>query len=116
MPAGFRADVLIRFGDTFANDGGEIFRWGYNNDFLAFFPLAGKAGEGLLFVNHEYPSPSSSTATRSRTSTPASTAKSAADIQAEQDAVGNSIVHVKRGTDGVWAIVSPVALQPPHPR
>ena len=32
-------------------------RWGYNNDFLAFFPLGGKADEGLLFVNHEYPSP-----------------------------------------------------------
>ena len=57
VPEGYRADVLMRFGDDFANDSGETLVWGYNNDFLAFFPLGGKADEGLLFANHEYPSP-----------------------------------------------------------
>jgi len=60
VPAGFRADVLIGWGDAFANTDGTAYRYGFNNDFLAFFPLpAGStnATEGVIFVNHEYPSP-----------------------------------------------------------
>ena len=107
MPEGFRADLLIRFGDEFANDSGETLAWGYNNDFLAFFPLGGKTDEGLLFANHEYPSPFFQHGYKEQDLNPGKHTKSAADIQAEQDAVGNSILHIKRGDDGVWAIVSP---------
>src|SRR3712207_1578396 len=39
VPEGFDADVLIRYGDTFTNDRGKEFVFGYNNDFLAYFPL-----------------------------------------------------------------------------
>ena len=52
---GFRADVLISWGDTFLG-AGETLEFGFNNDFLAYFPLAGR-DEGILFVNHEYPDP-----------------------------------------------------------
>ena len=103
---GYRADVLIRFGDEFANDAGERLTWGYNNDFLAFFPLGGKADEGLLFANHEYPSPFFQHGYKEQ-DLPGKHTKSAADVQAEQDAVGNSVLHVKRGADGVWQVVSP---------
>jgi secreted PhoX family phosphatase len=62
---GYDADILIRWGDPLA-DGLAAFdprtltgadqarRFGYNNDFIAFFPLDEKATRGLLCVNHEY--------------------------------------------------------------
>ena len=55
VPPGFRADVLISWGDTFLG-AGETLEFGFNNDFLAFFPLR-DCEEGILFVNHEYPDP-----------------------------------------------------------
>ena len=53
---GFRADVLIAWGDTFRDTQGNEFEFGFNNDFLAYFPLKGSE-EGILFINHEYPGP-----------------------------------------------------------
>ena len=79
-------------------------------------PARRQGRRGPLFANHEYPSPFFQHGYKERTSTPASTRSPPRTIQLEQDAVGNSILHVKRGADGVWRVVSPVALQPPHPR
>ncbi|HYN49980.1 MAG TPA: alkaline phosphatase PhoX, partial [Thermoleophilaceae bacterium] len=53
---GFRADVLISWGDVFRDGERRRLRYGFNNDFLAYFPLRGSR-EGLLFINHEYPDP-----------------------------------------------------------
>jgi secreted PhoX family phosphatase len=65
---GYDADVVIRWGDPLA-DGLAAFdpgtmtaadqarRFGYNNDFLAFFPLDQAGTRGLLGVNHEFASP-----------------------------------------------------------
>ncbi|MFM7361915.1 MAG: PhoX family protein [Cyanobium sp.] len=47
VPAGFRADVLAAWGEPLAQG-----RFGYNNDFLAFFPRPD--GSALLTVNFEY--------------------------------------------------------------
>ncbi|MFM7170251.1 MAG: PhoX family protein [Cyanobium sp.] len=47
VPEGFQADVLAVWGDSLA--GG---RFGFNNDYLAFFPQAD--GTALLTVNFEY--------------------------------------------------------------
>jgi secreted PhoX family phosphatase len=47
LPEGFRADVLAAWGEPLA-DG----RFGFNNDFLAFFPRVD--GSALLAVNFEY--------------------------------------------------------------
>jgi uncharacterized protein len=57
VPPGFRADVLISYGDEFARPDGTKLTYGYNNDFTAFMPLPGTDDEGLLFVNHEYNAP-----------------------------------------------------------
>ena len=51
VPEGFRADVLISWGDVFHGKGRRALRSGFNNDFLAYFPLRGSE-EGLLFINH----------------------------------------------------------------
>jgi uncharacterized protein len=101
VPDGYRADVLISWGDIFRNGTGKALRYGFNNDFLAYFSLDGSR-EGLLFVNHEYPDPFFLHGYK-----PTGGSKTAAQVQEEQDSVGNSILHVKRRRDGRWKVVSP---------
>jgi secreted PhoX family phosphatase len=100
VPRGFRADVLISWGDTFRDGGGQALHYGFNNDFLAYFPLRGSR-EGLLFVNHEYPDPFFIHGYK-----PTGGPKTPAQVQQEQDAVGNSILHVGRRRNG-WKVISP---------
>jgi secreted PhoX family phosphatase len=65
---GYEADILIRWGDAIFEGVGpfdpralkaedQTKRFGYNNDYLAFFPLDASGTRGLLCVNHEYASP-----------------------------------------------------------
>jgi secreted PhoX family phosphatase len=65
---GYEADILIRWGDPLFDGLGafdpraltaadQARRFGYNNDFIGFFPLDEKATRALLCVNHEYASP-----------------------------------------------------------
>jgi uncharacterized protein len=101
VPPGFRADVLISWDDVFQGAGGKRYRYGFNNDFLAYFPIHGSS-EGLLFVNHEYPDPFFLHGYK-----PNASPKTPAQVQEEQNNVGNSILHVKRRRDGTWKVVSP---------
>jgi uncharacterized protein len=101
VPAGYRADVLISWDDIFRDGSGKALRYGFNNDFLAYFPLKG-SHEGLLFVNHEYPDPFFLHGYK-----PNASSKTPAQVQEEQDSVGNSILHVKKRRDGTWKVVSP---------
>jgi hypothetical protein len=65
---GYEADILIRWGDPLFGEAGafdprsltgadQALRFGYNNDYLAFFPLDARGTRGVLCVNHEYASP-----------------------------------------------------------
>lgn len=70
VPAGYRADVLVRWGDPLFPDApafdpaaqtaaAQARQFGYNNDYVGFVPLAPAddgAPRGLLCVNHEYTS------------------------------------------------------------
>ena len=103
VPPGFRADVLISWGDVFRDGRRRPLRYGFNNDFLAYFPLKGSR-EGLLFVNHEYPDPFFLHGYK-----PTGAPKLPAQVQEEQDAVGNSILHIRRRRNGRWKVVSPSA-------
>ena len=108
VPDGFRADVLIRYGDQFADDQGNTYTYGYNCDYLAFFPLDGRADEGILFINHEYVNPFYLYGYKPNADGGAGTnQKTRAQIDQERATVGNSILHVRRGADGVWGVVSP---------
>lgn len=93
LPEGFTYDLVAAYGDRIGR--GQSF--GYNNDFLAFFPLDSDH-DGLLWVNHEYPDPFF---VHGNTD-PAS--KTAEQIRLEQYVVGGSVIHVRR-EGGVWKLV-----------
>ncbi|HWT23937.1 MAG TPA: alkaline phosphatase PhoX [Solirubrobacteraceae bacterium] len=100
VPAGYRADVLISWGDEFGRPDGTTFTYGFNNDFLAFLPLRGKPDEGLLFVNHEYPSPFFLHGQED------AAAKTAEQLAVERYSVGNSVLHVRRPRGGgAWQVI-----------
>ncbi|HEX3213551.1 MAG TPA: alkaline phosphatase PhoX, partial [Actinomycetota bacterium] len=96
LPDGFTYDVVASYRDPIG--GGETF--GYNNDFIAYFPLVEERGhqEGLLWVNHEYPDPFFIHGN------PNPETKTAGQIELEQHAVGGAVIRVVRRGDGPWAL------------
>jgi uncharacterized protein len=104
-PEGFRADVLISWDDEFADTQGNVFRYGFNCDFLAYFPLKGSK-EGILFINHEYPGPFYQHGYKPDAAHVAA-GKTEEQIEIERRSVGNSILHVRRDRKGLWHVVSP---------
>lgn len=62
---GYRADVLLRWGDPLFPDSpafdpraqsaeAQLKQFGYNNDYIAFLPLDESGDRALLCINHEY--------------------------------------------------------------
>ncbi len=117
VAAGYKAQILIRWGDKVVKGAPEFDvrnqtaaaqqkQFGYNNDFLAFMPLpAGSRNSehGLLCVNHEY--------TNTELMFPGFTQPHNGKTgltreQAEIDmaAHGLSVVEIKK-TGGTWAVV-----------
>jgi secreted PhoX family phosphatase len=113
VAAGYRADVVIRWGDPVL-PGAPAFdpnaqsvetqaaQFGYNNDYTAYFPLprgSESSGHGLLWVNHEYTNPMQMY--------PDFSLQAYVMRQARIDmaAHGGSVIEVKRGADGRWAVV-----------
>lgn len=125
LPPGYSADILLRWGDPITTGSADFNpaaltaaeqekRFGYNNDFIAFMPLAADAGpgdgerhsksrnsqRGLLCVNHEYTQPhlmfsgynDEHSATRG---------VSAQHVAIEQAACGHAVVEIEK-TNGGW--------------
>jgi len=113
---GYRADVVIRWGDKVLGDapafqagaqdaGGQSRQFGYNNDYIGYFPLptgSNNSEHGLLVVNHEY--------TNAELMFPGVLKKTKNDqVTAEQAAIeieahGCSVIEVKK-QDGRWQVV-----------
>ena len=109
VPKGYRVEVVVSWGDPLGSKApdGSAERFGFNNDFVAAFPLdalgEGKKTEELvLWVNHEYPNPLFVSG-YSPLEYALGKKKTAAQIQAERLAVGGSIVQVTR-TKGHWTL------------
>lgn len=110
---GYRADVLIRWGDAMFDDAPAFDPWnqsgeaqarqfGTQNDFIAYFGEEGRSDRGILCVNNEftfmmYQFPDFD---------PFSADESALarTARAAMEAVGVSILHVARGEDGRWRV------------
>src|SRR5262245_9821267 len=114
LPAGYRYDIVCAWGDALgskipaAGAGGDVGeeKFGFNNDFLAYFPIDGREGkanpgEGLLWVNHEYPDPLF-VSEYTREEYRARTNKTAKQIRAEKLSVGGTVLLVKRDAGGRW--------------
>ncbi|MEO0466151.1 MAG: PhoX family phosphatase [Pseudomonadota bacterium] len=113
LPAGYEADVLIRWGDPMFSDApafdplnqssrAQKRQFGYNNDYIGYVELPARADEdarALLCVNHEY--------TSTQIMLPGLTGRrelTRAECEVEMAAHGGSVIEVvKRG--GRWSVV-----------
>ena len=119
VAAGHDAEVLIRWGDPVL-PGAPAFdphnqtpeaqakQFGYNNDFIGFFPLPGAAdpaAHGLLVVNHEYTTEELMFPGLGRQDGKAAFAGMSQQlVDIEMAAHGGSVIEVKR-VDGRWQVV-----------
>ncbi|HXH73824.1 MAG TPA: alkaline phosphatase PhoX [Bacteriovoracaceae bacterium] len=86
---GLNYKILLRWGDKI----NATQKFGYNNDFIAFHPLA--PDSGILWVNHEYVSPVFVGGAE----------RTKEGIELEMTEVGGSLVEVKK-VNGEWKMVS----------
>jgi uncharacterized protein len=103
VPDGYAVDVVIKWGDEFA-DG---LTFGYNCDYSAWFPFHGKGDEGLMWVNHEYITPFfTSDWEQAQDPTWNPRAEPFRSImENEKKEVGGSILHLRRTKKGPWEVV-----------
>ena len=111
LPKRFGFDRVISWNDALDSKApdGALERFGFNNDFIAYFPIdalegGGNSNEGLLWVNHEYPNPLFVSG-YTPADFDANTRKTTAQIEVERRAVGGSVLHVRKGPQG-WERVS----------
>ncbi len=95
LAGGLEYELLVSWGDPI-NGRGD--RFGFNNDYTAFFPIDGNPHDGLLWVNHEEVLSGYFSSPRD----PAD--KSRQDVDQEMTEVGGSIVRI-RMSDGHWRLV-----------
>ncbi len=102
LPEGFKYDVVRQWGDPVT--GSEDY--GYNNDFVAYFPIDALEGgensaDGILYVGHEYPEPKWVSEYEDSDN---ETEKTPEQIEQEKAVVGASIFRV-RLEGGIWSFV-----------
>jgi hypothetical protein len=114
---GYDADILIRWGDPVLPGGAafdptsqtaakQALQFGYNNDYLGYFPINGSSEHGLLAVNHEYTNEELMFPGLGRQDLRAvGFARMTRDIaEVEMMAHGGSVIEIRK-TDGKWAVV-----------
>jgi secreted PhoX family phosphatase len=118
---GYDADILIRWGDPVLPDApafnpqaqtanAQVKQFGYNNDFLGYFPMPGAANpsaHGLLVVNHEFTNEELMFPDIGRQDLRSvAFAKMTPELAAiEMAAHGGTVIEVKR-ENGKWSVVA----------
>lgn len=104
------AQVLLRWGDPLSASApafdplhpfaeAQRHQFGYNCDFVGYFPIEGSSRHGLLVVNHEYTNPELMfLGYRPKNQTPA-------QVDVMMEAVGLSVVEIRCADDGRWHAV-----------
>lgn len=109
---GYKADVLIRWGDPIKahmgafdpaklTDEEQNKRFGFNNDYTVFFPMkrgSDQSDRGLLGVNHEY-----SLAHLMFSGLVQDAEPMPEQIKAEMASIGTSVIEVRK-KDGTWEV------------
>ncbi len=114
---GYRADVLIRWGDRVLEGAppfdpenptadGQAQQFGYNNDFLGYFPIDGRSDHGVLVVNHEYTNDELMYPGLGSRKTRKQVIRGLPEplVRASMQAHGGSVVEIKR-SGGLWSVV-----------
>jgi secreted PhoX family phosphatase len=120
VAAGYDAEILIRWGDPVvkgapafdpaaqSGDAQEM-QFGYNNDYVGFVPLpegSNAADHGLLVINHEYTAAHLMFAGLADAEGEYDVTKQTRDqVDIEMSAHGLSVIEIRRGEDGRWAVV-----------
>lgn len=94
---GLHYNLVAQWGDRI-NGSGESF--GFNNDFTCYFPIEGKINQGLLWVNHESVIPEFI-----HNKARADLSRSVNEIIKEQEAVGGSIIHIRKSSNK-WELLA----------
>jgi secreted PhoX family phosphatase len=121
VASGYDADVLIRWGDpvlpgapvfdpTMQSAAAQRLQFGYNNDYLAYFPMPGAAdpsGHGLLVANHEFTNEELMFPGLGRQDikSVAFAGMTRALVDIEMAAIGGSVIEVKR-ENNTWQVVA----------
>jgi secreted PhoX family phosphatase len=123
VPEGYRVQVLAPWGTPItgtmpafrpgANSGAEQgMQVGMHHDGMHFFPIDGSSADGLLVLNHEYVEPRFLHAAYrgkelgSDNVVVADDRRDDDEVLKELNAHGVSVLRVRRGTDGAWAVVA----------
>lgn len=113
---GYDAEVLIRWGDPVLADAptfdptkqtaaAQARQFGYNNDFIGYYPINGSSEHGVLAVNHEYTNEELMFPKLGRQNGKAKFAGMTKEIaEIEMMAIGGSVIEVKR-ENGKWGVV-----------
>lgn len=101
LPEGFEYTIIRKWGDKVS----ETENFGYNNDFVAYMPIDLLSGgnnseDGLLAVNHEYPSPLFING-YTEEDFKNNKLKTAEEVEREKKSVGISVFRVKK-INGKW--------------
>ncbi len=120
VPPGYRVRTILPWGEPFlgrkpafsrGNSGeDQAQQIGSHHDGLHFFPLEGRSDDGLLVMNHEYVEPRlmhvSAQGLRLGAGgfVLAEGRRDAGEVLKEINAHGVSVVRIRRGPDGVWAV------------
>jgi secreted PhoX family phosphatase len=111
---GYRADVLLRWGDPITADAPEfdpmnqsaeaqLKQFGYNNDYVGFVEL--EPGRGVLCVNHEYTNEEVMFPGLGRQDRDGFQGMTKEIVDIEMAAHGGTIVEIVKGDDGRWSVV-----------
>lgn len=118
---GYDADILLRWGDPITADAPEfdvmnqtaaaqLKQFGYNNDYVGFWPLNDEGTRGVLCVNHEYTNEEVMFPGLGRQDRQEFAGMMQELVDIEMAAHGGTVVEIARGEDGKWALVRDSAL------